>query len=200
MRWDQLFADMEARFDELQDAQAAAEQADRDRVAAGAVLMTQRLSGSLDQHVSIRLAGTQPVTGTLRSVGPDWLMVEEGYQRQSIIALDAVVAVEGVRASTGSAPEGLALRLDLRHALRAVARDRSPVAVALAGTAFASRGEAGAFSDGAGEIIGTIDRVGADFIEVAVHAAWEPRRAGSVRSVALLPIGAILLVRALSLG
>ena len=200
MRWDQLFADMEARFDELQDAQAAAEQADRDRVAVGAVMMTQRLSGSIDQHVRIRVAGATAVTGTLRSVGPDWLMVEEGYQRESIVALAAVVAVEGVRAPTGPAPEGLALRLNLRHALRAVARDRSPVAVALAGAATGSNGESGAFSDGAREIVGTIDRVGADFIEVAVHAAWEPRRAGSVTSVALLPIGAILLVRALPLG
>ncbi len=51
-----------------------------------------------------------------------------------------------------------------------------------------------------GELTGTIDRVGADFLELAVHAAWEPRRAGSVRSVALVPLSAIVLVRALPLG
>jgi len=50
------------------------------------------------------------------------------------------------------------------------------------------------------EVIGTIDRVGADFIEVAVHAAWEPRRAAAVRSVALVPLDAIVLVRAMPLG
>jgi hypothetical protein len=59
---------------------------------------------------------------------------------------------------------------------------------------------AAAGSAGPGEIIGTIDRVGADFIEVAVHAAWEPRRASAVRLVALVPLTAIVLVRALPLG
>jgi len=58
----------------------------------------------------------------------------------------------------------------------------------------------GSASTGSAEVIGTIDRVGADFIEVAVHAAWEPRRAAAVRSVALVPLDAIVLVRAMPLG
>ena len=50
------------------------------------------------------------------------------------------------------------------------------------------------------EITGTIDRVGADFAEIAVHAAWEPRRAATVRSVVLVPLAAISMIRALPLG
>ena len=42
---------------------------------------------------------------------------------------------------------------------------------------------------------GTIDRVGADFVETAVHAAAEPRRRQDVRDVELLPLRAIALVR-----
>ena len=42
--------------------------------------------------------------------------------------------------------------------------------------------------------------VGADFLELAVHAPWEPRRAGSVRSVVAVPLVGVVLVRALPLG
>jgi hypothetical protein len=201
MRWDRLFGDLEARFEELADAQAAAELADRERVAGGAILATQRLAGAIGSTVRVRLAGGPLVGGILRGVGPDWLLLTEGEQRDCVVALAAVIAVEGLTASTAQELTGVALRLDLRKALRGVARDRSPVALALAGWTGGVAGlSAAAGSAGPGEIVGTIDRVGADFVEVAVHAAWEPRRAGAVRSVALVPLAAVVLVRALPLG
>ena len=201
MRWDRLFADLEARFDELADAEAAAEAADRERVAIGAVSAIQRLSGSIDRELRVRLAGGASVGGVLRTVGPDWLLLTEGQGRDCLVALAAVTAVEGLTASTGPEMTSLAKRLDLRRALRGLARDRSPVAVAMTGWAGGSAGSGAAYGPtGAAELTGTIDRVGADFIEVAVHAAWEPRRAGTVRAVALVPLAGIVLVRALPLG
>ena len=77
------------------------------------------------------------------------------------------------------------VRYDFRMALRAVARDRAPVSVLTGG------------DDG---LTGTIDRVGADFVELAAHAAWEQRRGPAVRSVLLVPLSAIRLVRAQPLG
>src|SRR6478752_2574731 len=208
MRWDRLFADLEARFDEIGDMEAAAELADRQRVAIGAVRTSQRLSGSIDQSVRLRLAGGASIGGVLRTVGPDWLLVVEGRARECIVALRAVTAVEGLTAATAPEMTGLSLRLDLRRALRGLARDRSPVAVGLTGWLGGLAGRSpssaaagtGSASIGSAEVIGTIDRVGADFIEVAVHAAWEPRRAAAVRSVALVPLDAIVLVRAMPLG
>jgi hypothetical protein len=201
MRWDRLFEDLEARFDELSDAEAAAEQADRERVAIGAIRMTQRLTGSTGRPVKVMLAGTV-VAGVLRTVGPDWLLLSEGQGRDCLVALSAVTAVDGLTAATGPELAPLALRLDLRRALRGLARDRAPVAVSLVGWTGGSAGGGHGVvgSSGPGEITGTIDRVGADYIELAVHAAWEPRRAAAVRSVVLVPLSGVLLVRALPLG
>jgi hypothetical protein len=199
MRWDRLFSDLEARFEELEDAEAAAELADRQRVAFGVVLATQRLTGSIGQPVRVRLVGGTVVSGLLGRVGPDWLLLTEAQGRDALISLTALTAVEGLTASTGQEIDGVARRLDLRHALRGLARDRAPVTLALVGWTggpTAAQGQPG-FGN---EITGTIDRVGADFVEIAVHAAWEPRRANTVRAVALVPLAAVMLVRALPLG
>lgn len=198
MRWDRLFAELEARFADLGDEQAAAELADRERVAIGAVTAFERLAGSLDRPIRVELAGGEGVAGVLRSIGPDWLLMAESEQRDCLVPWRSVTVVHGLTAATGPAPSGLELRLDLRYALRGVARDRAPVQVAVTG--WAGSPGAHAAAGRSGEVVGTIDRVGADFIEMALHAAWEPRRAGAVRSVALIPLASILLVRATPLG
>ena len=202
MRWDRLFSDLEARFDEIADSEAVAEMPDRERVAVGAVSLTQRLGGSLGQPIRVRVAGGTAVGGVLSRVGPDWLLVGEGQGRDVLIATRAIALVEGLTAATALPQSAVALRLDLRHAVRGLARDRSPVVVLVGGGAVSNptaAAEPGTALSGT-EITGTIDRVGADFVEIAVHSAWEPRRAGTVHSVALVPIAAVLLVRALPLG
>ena len=71
-------------------------------------------------------------------------------------------------------------RLTLRSALRGLVRDRSAVQVRLVDARM---------------ITGTLDRVGADFVELAEHAAAEPRRRADVRDVLVLPLAAIVLIR-----
>src|SRR4051794_32793515 len=107
MRWDRLFADLEARFAELADADAAAELADMERVAVGAVRSLQRLGGSIGTSIRLQLAGGALIDGTLRTVGADWLLIEEGAGRDCLVAWDAVVAVGGLTASTAGALGGL---------------------------------------------------------------------------------------------
>ncbi len=193
MRWEQLFGDLNAQFDDLADAEMMAELADRERAAAGAVAMTQRLSGAVGRPVRIRTSVGLAVAGEVTRVGPNWVLLREGPGREALVALTAVSVVEGLSAATGAAVAGLALRLDLRFVLRGLARDRSPVALVVGGGV----GEpAGLYT----EMTGTIDRIGADFLELAVHAPWEPRRAATVRSVVLVPLGAVVMVRALPLG
>jgi hypothetical protein len=198
MRWERLFAELEARFEELSDEQVDAELADRERVAVGTITALERLAGALDQSVRFTLAGGGTITGILRSVGPDWLLVAEGAQRDCLVPWRSVTVAQGLTAATGPALTGLDLRLDLRRALRGLARDRAPVQLAVAG--WSGDGGSPIAAGTSVELTGTIDRVGADFLEIALHAAWEPRRASAVRSVALVPLPSILLVRAMPLG
>ncbi|SDO26999.1 hypothetical protein SAMN04515671_0381 [Nakamurella panacisegetis] len=193
MRWEQLFSDLDARFDDLADADMMAELADRQRVAAGAITVVERVGGALGRPVRIRTTAGMTVAGTLRKVGPDWVLLQEAPGREVVLALRAATIVEGLSAATGPAVKGVGLRLNLRHALRGLARDRSPIAMVVGGGVGDS---AGPYT----EVTGTIDRLGADFLELAVHAPWEPRRAASVRSVVLIPLPAVVLVRAVPLG
>ena len=162
-----------------------AEQADRARVEFGRVSLVERLGGALGGEVRFRLAAGRLVSGRLSRVGPDWVLLREGGAAELLVALSAVAAVEGMSARTGPSLSTVDARFDLRKALRSVARDRSPVTIHT--------------SYGA-ELSGTIDRVGSDFIELAAHAAWEIRRVGAVRSVLLIPLRALLMVRSAPLG
>jgi hypothetical protein len=193
MRWEHLFAALEAQFAELTDAEERAESADRTRVAVGAVTMAERLAGSVDSAVRLRTSGPV-IAGVLRQVGPDWVLVDESATRQALVRLAEVTGVEGLSATTGLALAGVALRLDLRWAVRGLARDRAPVSVIV------RRAVADPSSQVDTGITGTVDRVGADFLELAAHAAGEPRRARSVRSVVLVPLSAVVTIRAAVLG
>jgi hypothetical protein len=192
MRWDDLFADLDARFEELADEQMLAELADRQRSAAGQIRMVQRFAGAVGRPARVRTAAGQVVTGRMAEVGPDWLLLTQHAGSEVLIALRWVTAVEGVVRTTGLALTDLERRFDLRLALRGVARDRSPVTITVPGAA--ERGDTGT------ELTGTIDRIGFDFVELAQHAPWEPRRAVDVRSVALIPLNSVILVRPMPLG
>ncbi|MGI8415345.1 MAG: hypothetical protein ACR2P2_03890, partial [Nakamurella sp.] len=114
--------------------------------------------------------------------------------RETVLSLAAVTVVEGLTGATGQPLRGVAGKLTLRSALRGLVRDRAPVAVTVVGSHGGTEAGTGT------EFTGTIDRIGADFLELALHAAWEPRRADSVRQVVLVPLVAVVFVRAQPLG
>jgi hypothetical protein len=187
MRWQQLFADLGAQFAEAEAAADRAEWASRTRAELGAVRLADRLAGAVGHPVVLRCRGAGPVAGTLAEVGADWLLVEEGTGREALVATAAVLSVSGLGRRT-AAPESPGVvrgRLDLRRAARALARDRSAVHVVL--------------DDGA-VLSGTIDRVGADFLELAVHAPGEPRRAEAVRGVHAVALDGVAVMRTAPTG
>jgi len=122
MRWEQLFDDLEARFDDLADAEMMAELADRQRVAAGAISMVERIAGAIGRPIRFRTTAGLTVTGNLQKVGPDWVLVHEAPGRETVVALAATTMIEGLSAATGPALKGVELRLNLRHAMRGLAR------------------------------------------------------------------------------
>lgn len=181
-RWDELFADLEAQAAGLAAAERAAEVEERTRGEVGALRLVDRLRAAAGGEVRLRLVGGSTVRGPLVRVGPDWLLVDETVGREVLVPLAALTGVRGLpRYSAVPHSEGIvAARLGLRPALRGIARDRSPVRLELV--------------DGAA-VDATIDRVGADFVEVARHPAGEPRRAREVQAVEAVPLGAVVAVR-----
>ncbi|MCW2683951.1 MAG: uncharacterized protein JWP33_1864 [Blastococcus sp.] len=187
MRWQQLFADLQAQFEEEEAAVDRGELASRARAEIGAIHLAERLRGALGVRVVLGCGTAGQVAGVLVDVGVDWLLTEDERGRQDLIAVKAVRTVAGLGRRTAAAePAGaVAQRLDLRRALRALARDRSAVQVVL---------------DDGGVLGGTVDRVGADYVELAEHPADAPRRAEAVRSVRAVVIDAIAVVRTAPAG
>ncbi|SFL66528.1 hypothetical protein [Geodermatophilus ruber] len=187
MRWQQLFADLQAEFEAAEATAERAEDGSRRRAEVGAIRLVERLAGAQGRTLALRCQGAGDVSGVLAEVGSDWLLLTDGARRDVLVATAAVRSVAGLGLSTGlPAPEGsVRTGLDLRRALRGLARDRSAVQVILDdGTLYS----------------GTVDRVGADYVELAEHAADLPRRAAAVRGVRALALPAIAVVRTLSPG
>jgi hypothetical protein len=181
-RWEALFADVDAEFEALQREIVAAEAADRTRREFGLIALADRLRAAVGAKLEIWLPDGEPVRGELRRVGPDWLLLAEDGQREALVPLAQIVGVGGLLARTEVAgTEGpVAARMDLRYALRRLARDRARLLLLLRG----------------GRVLtGTCDRVGRDFLELAEHPPGEPRRAGSVRALRSIPLSALFAVR-----
>ena len=90
MRWQQLFADLQAQFEAEEEALERAESASRTRAEVGAVELADRLRGALGLPLTLGCGGAGTVTGVLAEVGPDWVLVEDDGARQCLVASSAV--------------------------------------------------------------------------------------------------------------
>jgi hypothetical protein len=182
MRWDGLFADLEAQAAALETAGRAAEVEERARAELGRIHLQDRLRPATGAAVRLRCRGELTVSGTLTRVGSEWLLLDESGGREALVATAMLISASGVgRLSAVPDSEGVVeSRLGLRHVLRGLARDRAAASTHLVD---------GTVADG------TVDRVGADFVEIAAHAAGELRRRDDVRDVLMVPLGAVVAVR-----
>lgn len=182
MRWERLFADLEGEYDAAAEAELASEVADRTRREVARLRVVDRLRPHRGHRLELAVAGAGRVAGVAVEVGPDWLLVAEGGGRESVVSLDAVLWLRGLsrQAQDPDTVGRVDGRLDLRVALRRLARDRAGGTLVLRD---------------ATSLVGTLDRVGADWVDLAVHAQGEPRRAGQVLEVRTVPLAALALVR-----
>jgi hypothetical protein len=187
VRWQQLFADLAAQWDEAEASAERAESASRARAEFGGVRLADRLRGAEGSRVVLRCRGAGQVGGVVAEVGPDWFLLVDERGAEVLVAAAAVLAVTGLgRLTAAPAGEGeVRGRLDLRRAVRGLARDRSQVQVLLA--------------DGA-VVTGTIDRVGADFCEIAEHPLDQARRGSAVQGVTAVALSALALLRTATPG
>ncbi|WP_375487756.1 hypothetical protein [uncultured Jatrophihabitans sp.] len=182
MRWDQLFADLEAQAAALDRADRAGQVDERTRGEVGALALLDRLRAAIGAPVRLQVAGGLAVAGTVHRVGPDWVLLDEEGGREAVVVSARLLRVRGLPRYS-AVPGSLGVvesRLGLRHVLRGIARDRSSVRVHLV--------------DGS-VLDATIDRVGDDFVEVAAHPAGEARRRSEVREIEAVPLAAITVVR-----
>jgi hypothetical protein len=143
--------DLEGRAAALYDAERAPEIADRSRAEYQSVTLAARLMASLDQEVSLELAGLGPVSGRLARVASGWCLLE-GPAQEWVVRVDAVVGVHG--ASDRAVPElawPAVANLGFGAAMRRLADAGQPCSVHLA--------------DGS-RYDGRLNRVGADFVEL----------------------------------
>ena len=181
MRWQALFDDLEAQLEAAQAAELQGEVRERARTAQGRVRTVDRLGAAPGSPLVVHVPGAGALHGTLRDAGVDWLLLEEHGGREALVPLHAVLSVAGLPRGAAPPDEGVVARsLDLRWALRGLVRDRAGVALVL--------------RDGT-VVPGTLDRVGADHVDLAEHAPGEVRRAGAVRGVRLVPLRALAVVR-----
>lgn len=158
---------------------AASEISERVRMELGGITLQDRLRSQCGRELVFDLGRAGTLQGVLRQVGAGWVVLD-GERGSALAVLAHVVSVTGLDRFAESASR--TLNLGIASALREISRDRSTVVLRRAGKA-------------SGEVLhGTIDRVGADFVELAVVAAGEARRPGNVSAVHLLPMSSVAAV------
>jgi hypothetical protein len=179
MRWERRFADLEARLEAEERATWEGDVADLIRAERGQLTLPDRLRAHIGNWLTWALdLPEQLLEGELIEVGSDWILVKAA-SGETLIPIEAVLSVGGLSRAARTQSSEVVRRLRLGVVLRGLSRDRSVVSVRLRGGP---------------RITGTIDRVGADHLDLAVHAGDLPRRGAAVIEVRCLPIRGIACV------
>lgn len=148
MRWDRLFADLDSQAAAAEADEWRIEIAERARAERATVALAGRLATMRGGRVALRLTTGSLVRGTVVEAAGQWCLVVDGPS-QHLVPHAAIATVEGL--SPGTAHLGrVDDRLTLGSALRVLARDRVAVVI----------------ETSAGTLSGTIDRVGADHMDL----------------------------------
>lgn len=198
MRWDNLFDDLETQLERELTAEELDLEVEEERLRLGRLSVRDRLVALHEAHcgseyrIGVTLADGERLAVHPVAFGRDWFsadIVSEGSRaRQCVVPIGALVGVAldptVVSGSLQGAavPDGhpsLSARLGLSFVLRDLCRRRRALDLVVAG----------------GELHGTLDRVGRDHVDVALHDRGTARREREVREIRMVPLAALLLVR-----
>lgn len=188
MRWESLFDDLEGQLEQELTAEGDDLRAEEERLRLGRLTLRDRIVAAGEgprPPLRLRLLSGQVLTLRTGAVGRDWLSgeAESGGVIVPLAAIAAlVVPASEVRRTlepAADAERGLTARLGFPFVLRDLARRR--VAVTVLQTP--------------GAVTGTIDRVGREHLDLAVHDRGQPRRAAAVDVVEVVALHAVLAVR-----
>lgn len=186
MRFDDLFDDLESQLEAELGAEERDTLAEEERFRVGRLELRDRLvraPGVLDLTLS---AGAR-LRIERQQVGRDWVsgtVLDGGpVGADCIVPVHAVVGLRLEQAAVQASLEeprqqGLTSRLSLGFALRDLARRRVAVELRCPDP-----------------VHGTLDRVGRDHCDLAMHEAGTPRRQAAVTGVQVVPFSAIQWVR-----
>ncbi|MFC4140259.1 MULTISPECIES: hypothetical protein [unclassified Microbacterium] len=189
MEWDHLFDDLEGQLASEWEAERAALDAESERLRISKLTLHDRLRALCAQAsvVVLDLGDDHRLHATMRTMGADWIAVTaQDDPRPLIVPVPAVAEVGTDHGSLlGSLDETAGLtplraRMDLGFVLRDLARRRAPVTLSL--------------HDGRLRR-GTLDRAGADHLDIALHDAGEPRRTSTVQGFRVVPFSSLRWVR-----
>lgn len=193
MRWDRFFDDLEDQLASEWEAERAALDTEAERLRLSRVALRDRLGQLVDRDRTTATPSFEFSDGTVllaevTGVGADWVALESQQARGGgvLVPFASLVCIGMphpdllLTARPSPARSSLADRLTLGFVLRDLVRRRASVAVRLASGR---------------HLTGTIDRAGADHLDLALHEPGSPRRADAVTGHRIVPFSAVAWIR-----
>jgi hypothetical protein len=191
-RWGHLFDDLETQLEHELGAEELDLRAEEERLRLGRLSVRNRLvalnAERPDAPLVVHIRDGELLRIVATAIGRDWIggrLIEESrHPRECVLPLAAVVglslAAGEVRRSIADSadPPSLGARLGIAFVLRDLCRRRQGVDLRIAGE----------------RMHGTIDRVGRDHLDLALHEAGSARREREVTGYRVIPFEAIDLV------
>jgi hypothetical protein len=206
MRWDNLFDDLESQLEQELTAEEIDLQAEEERLRLARMSIRDRvfaihssMGATASYAIRVLLKNDETISVRPAAFGKDWFsadLLEDSQRRsQCVVPIHAIAALvltrEQVTLSLGESSDsgsssgstasarGISARLNLAFVLRDLCRRRRSLELHLAGSI----------------LHGTIDRVGRDHLDLAVHEPGTPRRENDVSHYRLVPFERLLFVR-----
>jgi hypothetical protein len=191
VRWDRFFDDLEGQLASEWEAERAALDTEAERLRLSRVALRERLAVLEDRDRNAGPPSFEIVDGTVLAaevtgVGADWVALQGAQSVALLLPFTAITAIGMPHADVlrsarpARARSSLADRMTFGFVVRDMVRRRVAVMVQL------THGRM---------LTGTIDRAGADHLDLALHEPGSPRRASEVTGYRVVPFHAVAWIR-----